>query len=322
MESASQLTHAPSGAQWTIDADGHHAVVVEVGGGLRTYRAGGVEVIDGYAEDELCPGGAGHVLAPWPNRIRDGRYTFQGEVYQLSLTEPARHNAIHGLANWARWQRVAGTDSSITLEHELVPQPGYPWPLVLRTTWTVGAGGLTASHEVTNLGERPAPFGIAAHPYLYVPGVRVDDLLLRVPARNRLLVDSRMLPIGAARVSASAGAGSSGTAGEYDFTEPRRIAGAVLDTAFGDVEPAADGRSVVTVSTVDGRGVSVWADEAFGWWQIYTGDTLPPGRARRSIAVEPMTCPPDAFRSGRDVIVIEPGKTWQGAWGITPTSAN
>ncbi len=308
METASPLTRAPSGAQWTIEAEGHRAVVVEVGGGLRAYRAGGVEVLDGYAEDELCPGSAGHVLAPWPNRIRDGRYTFGGERYQLPLTEPARHNAIHGLARWVRWRRVAHDASSVTVEHELVPRPGYPWPLLLRTTWSVGAAGLTASHEAMNVGGRVAPFGLAAHPYLYLPGVAVDNLLLQVPARSRLLLDGRMLPIGAARVAA----------GEYDFTEPRRIGSAVLDTAFGDIDRGADGRSTVTLSSVDGRAVAVWADEAFRWWQICTGDLLAPARARRSVAVEPMTCPPDAFRSGRDVVALGPGETWHATWGIRP----
>ncbi len=308
METASPLTRAPSGAQWTIEADEHQAVVVEVGGGLRVYRAGGVEVLDGYGEDELCPGSAGHVLAPWPNRIRDGRYTFRREQYQLPLTEPARHNAIHGLASWVRWHRVVHDASSVTVEHELVPRPGYPWPLLLRTRWSVEGGGLTANHEATNLGDRVAPFGLAVHPYLYVAGVAVDDLLLQVPARSRLLLDGRLLPIGAARVAA----------GDYDFTEPRRIGAAVLDTAFGDIEHGADGRSTVTLSTVDGRSVSVWADEAFRWWQVYTSDTLAPARVRRSVAIEPMTCPPDAFRSGRDVVALEPGASWQASWGIRP----
>jgi aldose 1-epimerase len=68
-------------------------------------------------------------------------------------------------------------------------------------------------------------------------------------------------------------------------------------------------------------GVSVWADDAFRWWQVFTGDTLSPPRRRRSIAVEPMTCPPDAFRSGKDVVVLPPGATWRGTWGITPLDA-
>ena len=310
-------TRPLSGAQWTIAADGQEAIVVEVGGGLRAYRAGGVDYVDGYGEDELPAGSAGQVLAPWPNRIRDGRYTFGGRALQLSLTEPARHTAIHGLVNWLPWRLVSREADAVVLRCDLPAQPGYPWPLVLQTEWRIGADGLRASHQVTNVGRTDSPFGLSVHPYLRLPGVAVDDLMLRVPGRSRLLLDGRLLPIGAAKVAG----------GTYDFTEPRRIGPAVLDTAFGDLDPeppGVDGSSVdgssVTLSGPDSSaGVSMWADPAFRWWQVFTGDTLPGDRYRRSVAVEPMTCPPDAFRSGRDVIVLEPGRTWQAAWGIRPT---
>jgi len=187
-----------------------------------------------------------------------------------------------------------------------VPQPGYPWPLHLRTTWTVGADGLVATHEATNVGTAPAPFGFSVHPYLFVPGVALDDLSLHLPAQSRLLVDGRLLPIGAARVAGT----------EYDFTSPRRIGATQLDTAFGDLDRDADGASAARITAPDGRGVELWADHRFGWWQVYTSDTLTGDRLRRSVAVEPMTCPPDAFRSGRDVITLEPGTTWSGTWGI------
>lgn len=306
MDTAVQLTRAPSGTQWTIAHDGQVAVIVEIGGGVRAYEADGVAVVDGYSEAELCQGAAGQVLAPWPNRIRDGRYAFGGVTHQLALTEPDRNNAIHGLVNWDRWQPVEVAADRVVLEHELVPRPGYPWPLRLRTTWSVGPQGLRADHEVTNLGVEPCPFGLASHPYLVVPAVPVDELRLRVPAGSRLLFDGRGLPIGAARVAG----------GEYDFTTARTIGAARLDVAFGDIESDADGGSAADILAPDGSGVRVWADAAFDWWQVYTGDTLSLPRNRRSVALEPMTCPPDAFRSGRDVIVLEPGRTWGGSWGI------
>lgn len=311
METAAQLTRSPSGTQWTISAAEHEAVVVEVGGGLRAYAVDGEELVDSYAESEICPGSAGQILAPWPNRIRDGRFTFGGELRQLALTEPAQGNAIHGLVNWARWTVVEAGASAVTVEHEMVPQPGYPWPLLLRTTWSVGGEGLRAAHEVTNIGSQPCPFGLAPHPYLRVPGAAVDDLALRVPGHSRLLLDSRQLPIGAARVAS----------GEYDYTEPRRIGAATLDVAFGEIERDPTGQSAVTLTRADGAGIRIWADEAFTWWQVYTGDTLAPERRRRSVAVEPMTCPPDAFRSGRDLIVLEPGQVWRGVWGVAPIAA-
>ena len=298
----------PSGQQWTIRSGDHEAVVVEVGGGIRTYRAYGAEVVFGYGEDEISPGSAGHVLAPWPNRIRDGRYTFAGETYQLSLTEPDRHNAIHGLVNWSRWTLESAHEDVVTLVLELVPVPGYPWPLALRTTWRVGADGLRATHEATNLGATPAPFGLATHPYLHIPGVAVDDLTLQLPGAIRLVVDGRLLPQGARPVEGS----------EDDFRAGRRLGSTQLDSAYGDVQRAEDGSSRVFLTAPDGRAIEIWADQAFSWWQVFTSDALAGARKRAAVAVEPMTCPPDAFRSGRDLVVLEPGQTWRGAWGITP----
>ncbi|TDC73455.1 aldose epimerase [Micromonospora sp. KC606] len=307
MENA--VPRPPSGAQWTIAAAGHEAVIVEVGGGLRSYRCDGVDFVDGYGADEICPGSAGQVLAPWPNRIRDGVYEFGERSLQLDLSEPARHNAIHGLVNWVSWHLLEESADAVTIGCDLAPQPGYPWALRLRSRWSVGEAGLRAEHEVTNVGAEPAPFGFSVHPYLRLPGVPVDQTSLRVPARSRVLLDSRLLPVGATAVAGT----------EYDFTEPRPIGDAVLDLAFGDVVRDDDGGSAVILAAPDGStALRIWADREFGWWQVYTGDTLTGERFRRSVAVEPMTCPADAFRSGKDLITLKPGATWRGAWGLRP----
>ena len=297
---------AKSGTQWAIEAGGHSAVVVEIGGVLRDFRAGDREILDGFSAGELSPASAGQILAPWPNRIRDGHYTFEGTAYQLPLTEPDRHNAMHGLCNWARWRLAERESDAVTLEFDLPPQVGYPWSLALRTRWSLSADGLRCDQQVTNTSDRNAPWGYSAHPYLRLPGVAVDDVVLTVPARIRVLADARMLPIGAVKVAGT----------EYDFTEPRRIGDARLDTTFGEIV-GAPGGSAVTIAAPDGsQSVSVWADENFRWWQVFTGDTLSGDRHRRSVAIEPMTCPPDAFRSGRDLIVLAPGQTWTASWGV------
>ena len=302
---------AKSGLQWTIEADGHRAVIAEVGGVLRGYCAGEREVLDGFGPDEISPASAGQILAPWPNRIRDGHYTFEGTAYQLALTEPARHNAIHGLANWARWRLVDQAAGAVMVELDLPPQVGYPWSLTLRTRWSVSADGLRSDQEVVNTSDRNAPWGFSVHPYLRLPGVAVEDILLQVPGRSRVLTDARLLPIGAVKVAGS----------EYDYTEPRRIGDAVLDTTFGDLTYEADGGSSVRIAAPTGdQSVTVWGDENFRWWQIFTGDTLHGERFRRSVAIEPMTCPPDAYRSGRDLIVLEPGQTWRASWGVRPSA--
>src|SRR5690606_15532062 len=156
----------------------------------------------------------------------------------------------------------------------LPAQPGYPWTLSLRTTWELSDAGLSAAHWVTNLADAPAPFGFSVHPYLQLPGVPVADLRLRVPAKSRLLTDSRLLPIGAAKIEGT----------EWDFTSPRRIGDLVMDTAFGSGVPESDGGSAVTVTAPDGTGLRLWADASFRWWQVFTGDTLPCERRRRSVA--------------------------------------
>jgi aldose 1-epimerase len=292
----------PTGAQYPIRSGRHAAVVVEVGGGLRNYEVAGQPVVDGYAEDELPPGGAGQVLAPWPNRVRDGRYTWKGETHQLALSEVPHHNAIHGLVRWLPWQPVSVSDAAVTLACVLAPHPGYPWWLELTTTWSFGADGLTVEHTATNLASGAAPFGLGVHPYLMLPGTRVDDVVLTIPADQRLIVDARKLPLGARPVAGT----------DWDYTQGRRIGTAQLDTAFG-------GGSEVALASADGdRRITVWADDRFRWWQVFTADPLAEPRRRRSVAVEPMTCPPDAYHSGRDLVTLEPGETWRARWGITP----
>jgi aldose 1-epimerase len=300
---------AKSGTQWSIEAGGHRAVVVEVGGVLRSYAVGDREILDGFDADEMAPASAGQILAPWPNRIRDGHYTFEGTKYQLPLTEPARHNAIHGLTNWSRWRLAEQAADSVTLQYDLPPQVGYPWSLTLLSRWSVSADGLRCDQEVTNTSDANAPWGYSAHPYLQFSGVAVDDILLRVPGRVRVLTDTRLLPIGAVKIAGS----------EYDFSEPRRIGETVLDTTFGDIDQDLDGGSAVTISAPgSAQEVTVWGDASFKWWQVFTGDTLHGVRHRRSVAIEPMTCPPDAFRSGRDLIVLAPGQPWSASWGVRP----
>lgn len=293
-----------SGIQWNLRYQDQAATVVEVGGGLRSYAVGGAEILDGYGEDEICPASAGHVLAPWPNRVRDGRYRFGDHAYQLALSEPPMHNAIHGLVQWVRWHAVLETENSVTVEYVLPPHLGYPWELELQTSYTLGSQGLRIAHTARNLSDRPAPFGLGTHPYLRVPDVAIDDLTLSIPARTRLLVDSRKLPIGAAKVAGS----------DFDYSEPRRLGETVLDTAFGDLIRDEQGGSAVTMTAPDGRAVHVWADAAFNWWQLYTAHTLAGPRRRRSVAIEPMTCPPDALRSGRDLVILAAGGTWRGEW--------
>jgi aldose 1-epimerase len=302
-------TQAPSGAQYDIGHGRHQVVVTEVGATLRSYTVDGRAVLDGFGVDELCDSGRGQVLAPWPNRLGDGSYSYEGQDGRAALDEPARHNAIHGLVRWLPWQVVSRAQNVLSLGCTLHPQPGYRWRLSLVIEYRLGRDGLTVTTTVTNLDRTPAPFGIGFHPYLTL-STPIDSTSLAIPARRRLVADERGLPTSTSAVKGS----------ELDFSAPRWIGDTVLDTAFTDFRRDADGMArVVLDDTAGGRGVTVWMDEHFGYVMVFTGDTIePPGRRRTSIAVEPMSCPPDALRSGVDLVRLEPGASWSGRWGIDP----
>jgi len=301
----------PSGEQfeivWGQPPGEQRAVVVEVGGGVRSYAVDGAPVLDGYDVAERASGGAGQLLAPWPNRIRDGRYTVAGRPLQLAISEPGKGTAIHGLVRWASWFPQQRSADSVVLTCVLNSTPGYPFPLHLQVRWSVGPDGLRAEHAVTNLGEQAAPFGLGVHPYLALSASRVDELILTMPAATRLLVDERGLPSGTAPVAGT----------EADYRAGRRIGAAVLDTAYGDLDRDSAGVARVHVADPTGRRATVWMGPQFGFAQVFSADTLPEPHRRRSLAVEPMTCPPDAFNSGVGLVMLEPGATWSATWGIS-----
>jgi aldose 1-epimerase len=304
---ASSSFSPPSGEQHEIRHGDHVVVVTEVGATLRAYSAGGLDVLDGFTVDEPSSAGRGQVLAPWPNRLDGGRYTFRGREARAAIDEPELANAIHGLVRWLPWLLASKSDEAVALECVLHPQPGYPWRLQLGLEYRLAGDGLEVVARATNASLEAAPFGIGFHPYLTM-GIPVDDVRLKIPATRTLTTDDRALPVGEEDVAET----------EFDFTLGRPVGATRLDTCFTGLARGSDGRSRARLESTDGeRGLEVWADEAFGYLQVYTGDTLQPAsRRRQAVAIEPMTCPPNAFASGVDVIRLEPGASWSGAWGI------
>ena len=300
----------PSGEQWTIRRGGQEATVVEVGGGLRRYAVGGVDVVAGYGEDEVATYGRGQLLMPWPNRIRDGKYTFDGVERQLALTEPAKQNASHGLVRWAPWRVTDRSDNAITVATRLFPQSGWPGVLDLTVRYALGDDGLTVTSAATNAGDGSVPFGYGAHPYVAIGDTPLAEVVLELPADTEVLVDERSLPVETVPVRP-----------EDDFRTARALGTTSLDTAYtGLSRDAASGRWQVTVSGLRARGpVTVWGDEAFTWAQVFTAKGADDEPGERGIAVEPMTCPADAFNSGQGLVVLAPGDSWSGTWGIAPS---
>ena len=296
----------PSGKQITIAAGDQQAVIVEVGGGLRTYSAGGRELIDGYRTDEMSSSGRGQVLIPWPNRLQDGSYEFGSRRHQVPLNEPERSNAIHGLVRWASWTAADHEPHRAVMKYVLHPQPGYPFALAISIEYSLSDSGLKVRTTATNIGAEPCPYGSGVHPYLTL-GTPIDRLMLRAPGQTVLHSDARGLPTGTQAVAGT----------PYDFRQSRRIGSTQMDHAFTDLERDQDGFAHVELRDPDRRTqVSLWVDRSYPYLMLFTGDPLP-NVNRRSLGVEPMTCPPNAFRSGDAVVRLEPGSSFTGTWGIT-----
>jgi aldose 1-epimerase len=300
---------SPSGEQFELAHGDQRAVVVEVGAGLRSYSVGGVDVVDGYGADELSSSGRGQVLIPWPNRLEDGTYDFDGRTHRLPLTEPEHGNAIHGLVRWVAWSAEKRDASCVVLRHVLHPQPGYPFSLELELEYSLSDAGLAVRTTATNVGSSACPYGSGSHPYLKLGGGPIDGLTLRVPALRVLRTDDRGLPTGEEPVDGT----------PFDFRRPRAIGSTQLDNAFTGLERDEDGLARVELRDPAGAGLTLWADEAYRYVTLYSGDARP-DVARRSMAVEPMTCPANAFRTGIDVIRLEPDASSTGRWGIEATS--
>jgi aldose 1-epimerase len=299
----------PTGEQFTLAAAGAEVTVVEVGGGLRSYRAGGRELLDGYGERDLPDAGRGQLLAPWPNRIRGGHYSWNGEEHQLPLSEPEVANAIHGLVRFVPWTVLARSADALALGYLLYPQPGYPFALRLQVAYELSAAGLRVSTTATNEGDVPLPYGEGHHPYLAAgAGLLVDDCSLMAPGGTRLETDERSIPVGSVPVEGT----------PFDLRAGRVVGDLAIDHAFTDLERDDDGLAWVRLTAPDGRGAAVWQDEGYPHLQLFTGDVLPGPRRRRGLAVEPMTCPPNALQTGEDVRRLEPGESTTASWGITP----
>ena len=290
----------PSGDQHEISAAGYRAVVTECGAGLRELSYDGHPLLVGFAEDEQCSWGRGQLLLPWPNRIRDGRYAFDGAEHQLPLTEVARGHASHGLTRWESWTLRESAAGSVALGYRLMSRGGYPWTLDLTAAYSLSEAGLAVAVTAVNHGTTPAPYAAGAHPYFTAGPGDLDTWELRLPGATALVTDERLIPTGEVEVAGT----------DLDFGTGRVIGEQALDTAFGGLERDADGWAEVRLR--GDREVVLRMDGHHRWVQAFTG---PPGR-RDGLALEPMTAPPNAFASGDDLLVLEPGVPLTVRWTV------
>ena len=297
----------PSGEQIAIAHGDQRAVVTEVGATLRTYVKGGVSVVEGFAGEEVSTNARGQLLYPWPNRMGEGEWSFSGREARPRIDDVAHATAIHGLVRWLPFRIDAVNQNRCVLSLLLHPSPEYPFASEIQVAYHLGSLGLTVTTTVTNRDGVPLPFGVGLNPYLAVTTPTIEGALLEIPAKSYVAVDDRQLPTG--EILPVAG-------NPLDFSTRKSVSGHDIDVTYTDLIRDDSGLAVATLEDSHGGLVELSADRNFPYLQAYSGDNNEKGHRRTSVAVEPMTCPPDALRSGKDIVVLEPGQHWAGSWRL------
>jgi aldose 1-epimerase len=307
--------HPLSGARIDLESGDYRASIASIGATLRVLQFQARDLVVPFEVDEVRPAYRGATLAPWPNRVVDGRYTFADVERQLALTEPSRSHALHGLASWLDFAVSDRAVDRVSLTAVVEAQLGYPHRIELRVDYLLDSEGLHETVTARNTGTTPAPYGTGPHPYLVAGPGRVDNWTLELPAAEVLTVTpERLIPIALSDVGVEDG-------GVFDFRAARPIAGTFIDHAFTGLQRDADGRATVSVTAASGDGVAMTFGPECDWVQVHTADTPEPSTHRVGLAVEPMTCPPDAFNSGLDLIVLDVGDSTTASWSITAITA-
>jgi aldose 1-epimerase len=299
-----------SGAQYELALRAHgrqiRGVITGVGAALRDLSVGGVALTPGFDGHSPAPFYCGKVLVPWPNRVRDGRWTHNGHTLQLAVNDTAHRTALHGLLSATAHLPVARCDSSITLAAPVLPQGGYPFHLETQVCYQLTADGLMTTHSVHNAGWTPAPVGVGAHPFLAIGDVSTETLTLTIDGTHHVDVDCQLIPIGVTAVEGT----------EWDLRGGRLISDLHLDDSWA-VQPGRGGGSTHTLSASDGRSVSLWADDAFGVVHAFITREFPRGGGfMTAVALEPMTARADALNTGAGMRWLQPGKTFSASWAI------
>jgi aldose 1-epimerase len=280
------------------------------GGALRELRHEGRNLVVGFGADGEIPDYRGVICAPWPNRLADGRYRFDGREFQAEVNEVERGTALHGLVFGALWELQDVTDSSVRLGTRITSGQGYPGHLDVSVEYELQADGLHSTVRAANIGVSPAPYGVCPHPYLVAGPAPLDEWAVQIPATGFMEVSAeRLLPEGMVGVEGHA----------FDFRTEKILGAVEIDHAFTGLISDEDGLAAVRIYDPSGTGVELEWDAAWPWLQIHTADK-PTGPSRLGLAVEPMTCPPDAFNSGTDVIRLAPGESHEASWTIRALS--
>jgi aldose 1-epimerase len=269
-----------------------------------------VEILDAYSTEQemkktLASSFKGSNLFPFPNRIKEGKYSFGGKAYQFPLNFPQESNAIHGLVFDQPFKVVDHEDGEIgcvlILEYTSDSSPGYPFKYMLKIIYRLTAeSGFECKMKISNMTDQSLPAGHGWHPYFMANTKKIDEVWLQFPATSILAVDDRNIP--------------TGESSEYhEFNTLKQIQNTVLDNCFllADTDDRAE---IILQNKKDNFGYKIWQETGkykYNFLQVYTPPT------RKSIAIEPMTCAPDAFNNQNGLIKLGPLESISATWGIS-----
>ncbi|OQW33471.1 MAG: hypothetical protein A4E19_03485 [Nitrospira sp. SG-bin1] len=301
----------------SLSFENQRAIVSPGGASLRRYLfidtdGQEVDVVWGYSEGSGKRGGQGDVLIPFPGRITNGRYTFEGQSLQLECNDKEGPNAIHGFVRGLPWHvrdvRPDRVTFEILLDAETYAERGYPFSLAVGVRYDLGASGLTCTFTVKNVGQQAAPVGVGFHPYFTVGTTVIDEAEVQIPGAAYVEFNERLVPTGKIL---------NVTGTPWDYRRFRGIGRQRFNHCYVQLERDTQGMATASLRhPVSGRVIDVTMDSAFSAVVVYTGDAIVDA-PRAALAVEPMTCASDAFNHpdwGLKRLV--PGESFSGTYRI------
>jgi aldose 1-epimerase len=273
---------------------------------LRSLSVEGIDIVEPTLNIEPPPGLAGATMFPWPNRVEGALWSLHGVEQELEVTESEFGHANHGLLLNTVFEVVAEDQNRLEMSATVSERPGFPFTLKVNVSYSVEASGVRVGYSVRNLSDQVAPFAIGAHPYLSVGEELVENLFLEIGATRALALDETNIPRGEIDVTGSC----------WDLRGARDVPSVKTNATYTGLA-IEQGLIVHRLRSPKGKSVELWADPDFAWVQVYIAHEFEGDRGTRTaIAVEPMTAPPNALRTGEGLRWLEPGESWEAEWGI------
>lgn len=299
--------HTPrTGEQYTITHGDYTAVVTELGAILRRLTYKGEDILASYGADDLVKCCGGEILIPFPNRLEAGTYTFEGHDYTLPIDEHERNNAIHGYGYRSYWKLESLTEDSVSLSWRVPDMAAYPFDVIATATYRLDDEGVHITIDAFNNDTKAAPWALAIHPWLangrnaYGDAIDADNALctLLIDADTHVVPNENLIPVGTEPVEGT----------KFDFRKGRKLDEQPYDDALTDVHHDENGLAHAFFTRPDGMMIHITGDETITSFQVCDATGFPAEVHPAGVAVEPQTAYANTFKTGKDLIVIEPGE--------------